>query len=262
MNQSQIVPAESLRVANRLPSVTRSFPSNERSFTMRKVSIVLSFVVMGALTSRAQAVTILNPGFESPTVTDGNYADSTLPTSWSKSAYSGTGVAGTANPSAGQLSPIFGDNVAYLYNGAATANSPFLFQNLGLPDPNTIYSLSGYVGDRSGGFFVFPTGGVTLNLHIGSTAIADIVASIAITSSPGDGVAAQYTTSTFTTGNTVTQNMFVTLAVVNGTTQYNLATFDNLQLSAISVPEPTSILMLGVGTVGMLFVNRRRRRIA
>ena len=64
-------------------------------------------------------------------------------------------------------------------------------------------------------------------------------------------------TATFTTGGTVTGDLFVGAQYVgNGTVQGSVDNF-RLNAASVSVPEPTSLGLLGLGTAGMLLRRRR-----
>ncbi|MCC7349269.1 MAG: hypothetical protein IT446_01750, partial [Phycisphaerales bacterium] len=93
------------------------------------------------------SVTVLNPGFEDPVLTDGNYTVNSI-ADWTTSiSNSGTGV-GVFNPTTSYYTNQApqGSNIAYAYNAGGTSSiSQVLSQNL---EANTAYTLSVDVGRR------------------------------------------------------------------------------------------------------------------
>jgi hypothetical protein len=227
-------------------------------------------LTVSALGSAAIAApTLVNGSFEAPVVAvDGAYADNTLPTGWLSGSYFGGGTPGTANPFAGDVAPLNGNQFAYLYDGGPDLGSPggsapFLWQNLGTADPGYFYSLSALVGDlnRPTSPFQnnFPNGGASINLHVGSTAIIDRVATAFIPSSPGNGVAGLFATPSWFSG-TGGQQLFVTLVIDGAATtgELEIASFDNVVLNQQALPEPSTLAMFaGIGLVLIVCGARR-----
>jgi HpiC1 cyclase/PEP-CTERM motif len=241
-----------------------------------KVLSVSAVAIFGlaVATTDAQPISVPNFSFETPSET-GTYQDNSGIT------------AGTAIPNTG--------NTWYYLGGFTASGSPVGVQDVSAngftaganPDgtqdgyvnvgawmgsgalttiaANTSYTLTVSEGNRGGGFA--QTAGFTIALAYGSavstslTSSSDFAASEDETyaESPAVGTFADYTIN-FTTGNSdadIGQSLFVLLGS-DVTAGNNPIDYDNVRVTATSVPEPSALALAGGGLALLAFFRRNK----
>lgn len=217
---------------------------------------------------RAAALVVTNPSFETPNTANGTFSgnSTTGPTGWGWSVYN-TGPTNsnrffgvwdpTGTPSFGAIP--HGQQVGVVFLDDALSLEAGLRQTLGdTLQLMTEYTLTVGVGNFApspGGdpwnFTGFP--GYRVELLAGSTVLATDNNTLA----PGEGIF-QTSTVTFTTGGShanAGQALAIRLVSLNGPgVEVN---FDNVNLNAETVPEPTSLALLACGALLGLQVRRR-----
>lgn len=140
--------------------------------------------------------------------------------------------------------PADGNQAAYLNRQA------HIYQNVGALQANTLYTLTVAVGNRkdlgSG-----QNGGI-ISLYNGTDPNGTLLAVSPDFMAPAGTF--QDLTITFTTGSTVSGDLTISL---KQTTTANNTAFDNVRLTAVAVPEPSTFALLPL--LGGAFFFRRRR---
>lgn len=205
--------------------------------------VVLSILVLGSIAGPARAdITVLNPSFEvtNPlTISCGSgcaYNFGPIP-DWTL-----TGNGGSWQPNATYYNLPLPDGSIVAYSNGGTI-SQTLATSLAA---NTTYTLSVDVGHRLDGFvtdysIALAAGGVVQNSFGGSNGAIPI------------GTFADETV-TFTTGATVAPGDLTIVLTSDG----SQADFDNVRLTASTVPEPSSLSLLAAA-LGIMFLALRRR---
>lgn len=236
---------------------------------MRPLKSIIQTASLLALATSVNAASVLitNHSFESPTMADDNNSGlaarpSGMFNGWGYFMTSGSSfqdfgienVPGTAyTGAAGSGTPLGADgtNVAFLNQGI-TGGTINIFQDVGVLLPNTQYTLTVAIGQRLDRVNGSATIGL-INAAFGE-GNAWTNGSILSSTSAVSAVSGSFQdfTTTFTTGSTVSGNLYIGAQyLADGTVQ---ASVDNFRLEAI--PEPTAAALLALGALGAL---RRRR---
>jgi hypothetical protein len=214
-------------------------------------------------TSPSSAVTITNAGFESPVVGDGNFTSIAPP---GFTAVVGgivgvfdpvnsffTGTTGNPVPSPGE-----GNQVAFLFASDNQGPSSLSQTTSAVIAPDTRYTLSVAVGQAELSLGR-PFGGYDIALMSGANVLAS--ASNLVTPAPDSF---RTVSVSFTTG-TLDPSIGSLLAIRLSSTASGpgggviTETFmDNVQLSAVTVPEPSGIALASLAAVGLAVFVRRR----
>ena len=236
-----------------------------------KLAFVAAFAVTG-ISAQGASVLINNHSFETPIVAgDGGFVASGAGTgvfnSWNYVVQNGasfedfgienpgggayTGAAGGGTPSGAN-----GTNVAFL-NQDNSGLFAGIFQNVGSLQANTQYTMTIAIGqrlDRTNGsieFGLYNAATGATNIWTGGTALATDTEVSTVAGSFQDF------TVTFTTGATVSNDIYVAARYTETGANLIQASLDNVRLDATVVPEPSTALLGGLGILGML----RRRRV-
>jgi hypothetical protein len=226
-------------------------------------SVVLSIGILLAAASMARANMITNGGFESPSTANNDFS---APTGWTvqnglndamwicnMNGVWNAGRLGVAPSSpTGEVQAYYVQQYAQFYQTLSTA-----------VQPNTVYTLTSDVGAVKLGVpyeFMAPT----LTLGTGNvfgqnllTLVSSSTPAPSPSSSAGDWKTWSYT---FQTGATVpTANLRVDI-YMPGYTEYRLAGLDNVSLTSSPIPEPSTIVLLASGLIGLLAYAWRKRR--
>ena len=193
-------------------------------------------------TAKANSLTIINQGFESPIVADGGYTSGSIP------GWITAGVAGVFNPPASQFpgEAPEGQNVSF-------SQGPVISQSLSdVLTANTVYTLEVEVGSPSTQSFP----GYSVQLRAGGSVLAEDNNAL----SPLLGT---FATSVVTfTADTINPHLGQFLEIVISSRGAE-TDFDNVRLTAIpvaTVPEPATAWFFGLGLCSLLgyrFASRR-----
>jgi hypothetical protein len=215
------------------------------------VFALLSILVLGCVAAPARAdITVMNPSFETKNTLNlscgacGSYNLGPIP-DWMIT----DGVAGSwqPGPASYNLPLENGSTVAY-------SNGGMISQTLAATlTADTTYTLSVDVGHRLDG----PNNGFATNYTIALYAGDMLLVSLPPGTSNGSITAGTFADETisFTSGDSVTpgENLRIVLSSTGAQTA-----FDDVKLTASTVPEPTSLALIA-GALGVMFLALRRR---
>ncbi len=243
---------------------------------MKVPTHVVCFATLLAVASglRAQTIAIANPGFEEDIVLNGAFNSNITPAQWT--TYDPTGVLGRDYSDVGVLNPTGtslytggapqGSKVALVFlwpQSSADYNQPVgLQQTLSATlQSSTLYTLTVQVGniasDGNGSYSLVGFPGYSVQLYAGSTLLAQDNNTLA----PADGTFALSTVS-FTTGAShaaLGEALTIRLLNLNVPNSGIEVNFDDVQLTASAIPEPSSYaLATGLIAVGLVAWRRRR----
>lgn len=217
-------------------------------------------------TANASSINVTNFSFESQVLAPGAHIVAP-PTGWTTFNTGGGGNfdVGVQNPGAGLFSvnnpmaaPAQGNNFAWVnkFNGT-NGFAGGIYQNVGALLPDTTYTLTVAIGYRndappnsqptwSPGILSLWNGTDNTGTLLGSTS--------GLPAAPNSW---QDFTVSFTTGSLVSGDLTIGLSVLNA--QSIQASFDNVRLEAVAVPEPETYGLVMAAMLGGLAFLRRRR---
>lgn len=255
-------------------------PNNPSSHNLRTGILALGLGLAGSVTANAAAVTINNFSFETPVeASDTNFSAPThsgtsgvatgVFNSWNYALQLGTSFEdfGIENPAStaytgasvgGTPSGADGTNVVFL-NQNNSGKTVSIFQDVGTLQADTTYTLTVAIGQRLDRV----NGSLQIGLLNGASGASDIFLTGTLLNST-TGVSSvsgmfQDFTVTFTTGSSVSNDLYVGARYTgDGKVQASLDNF-RLDATASAVPEPSTYAALA-GVSALMVVALRRRR--
>jgi hypothetical protein len=223
------------------------------------VSLTAASLTALALHSSLSATPIFNEGFESPT-TD-NSTPLLTPTGWTFTERDSTSSIGLL--SVGSVTP-YGDQVYYFFDGsqnnALQTTSSILNTNIAADTTYTLsFNFSSYRNDRptSFGAKILADDGLGGQTVLAESDFYDPNNGTYFSGGVGlQGDQLDFALSVTPTTN-IGQRLVIQLNSNNSNTNTSGAYIDNLSVTAVAVPEPNALLLLGLS--GMALILRRRR---
>ena len=216
------------------------------STTAAWMALLLAGATVLATTANATPITVDNFSFELPDVNGNSLASDITPIpGWTAANPPAAGVRDTSG------GPSDGNQWAYIGNGNSLYQRPESNTTTFLS--NTTYTLTVDVVGNGGapsspGYSVAIVDPSDNVLNLGGTGIANDW------TSPSSWTTVVVTYSTGPSSPLAGQALRIRLAQTSGIQLF----FDNVRLDAVTVPEPTSFSILGLGVVGLLRIARRR----
>lgn len=207
---------------------------------MKCMSIAATVLVAGFVVASANAALIFSDSFENPAVTG---LTNTNPTGWTE--LGGNTSGGINDEDSGKFTTPFGSQVLW-----ANGTNQFITTSSILSavlTANTDYTLTFYVAKRSD----VSGGNYKVELLAGSTVLNTVTGT-----TPNNTTFANQVTLLFSPDAGHAGLLGQTLAIRVGTNGSYQPQFDNFELDATLVPEPASLVLLGIG--GALLCGRRR----
>ena len=252
-----------------------------------RLSLLVSLVVLDSRLASAGSIAITNASFESPSTTTqvvGFVTGAPVVDGWNLIVNTGSygsgggvynpyqfqgpnafylGANNLTNPANGGsgFSGIVGENLAFIYQ--VNAGSGFS-QTLGaVLTANTSYTLTVAEGHRNGTSNGAATLGSQIKLFAGNTLIAsstDHTGPVSGTFADQTAILADSSLFSSLYGQTLSIEILTTQ---NWSTTNQASDWDNVRLEAttVSVPEPRSILLAGVGALGLIAWSKYRRQV-
>ncbi len=214
-------------------------------------AIACTFLAVGSTDAVADII-ITNHSFEADGLTDGQFTGGA--TGWGSTPGAGTGI-GHLNPVEAQFSGTSGsgsipggdgERVGYI----SVAGE--MWQNIGMIDANTQYDLTVAIGERKDlGWGHDLTVSLRATSRTGTLLGSGVYTAADAPNGSFTDVGFSIDSSNF--GAEVGNSLFVVFSSTGGQ-----ELFDNLRVTAATVPEPTSFALLA--PCGICFAGRRRRR--
>jgi hypothetical protein len=148
----------------------------------------------------------------------------------------------------------------YVNNDGTGAATDGIYQNVGVLLADTTYTLTVAVGSRLD-WSPGPNGQGTLSLLNGTDQTGAVLASTTSSVASQTGTFTDYS-ATFTTSGSVSGDLIVDLSVVGTPGTFTQGDFDNVELTASTVPEPGALALLGGGLALLPVVLRRKQASA
>jgi len=148
----------------------------------------------------------------------------------------------------------------YVNNDGTGAATDGIYQNVGVLLADTTYTLTVAVGSRLD-WSPGPNGQGTLSLLNGTDQTGAVLASTTSSVASQTGTFTDYS-ATFTTSGSVSGDLIVDLSVVGTPGTFTQGDFDNVELTASTVPEPGALALLGGGLALLPVVLRRKQACA
>src|ERR1700730_18139963 len=239
------------------------------SMTRKAINYLCSCVIYVALAASAHAVSIAVPNFsfELPALSNGannngGNGNTTAITGWTISAPVSNTDNGVYHPLAAFNStnplpaPADGNQIAYLVPGAGNTSSITTSSSLGAVAANMLYTLTVAVGNRSDNLF-FDTGTYTIDLLANGVSVAEATrAGSTIAHGTFSDLSAVFASPA--SGPLIGESLTIRLSATAGSAN-DEAIFDNVRLTASSVPEPAISTMIIGGMAALVWWRRRRR---
>src|ERR1700730_57953 len=224
-------------------------------------------IVTTMFTLSAASIMVPSFSFESPAQTNGannngGNGNTTAITNWTISAPPSNTDNGVYHPLAGFTStnplpaPADRNQLAYLVPGAGNTSSITSSASLGTVAANMLYTLTVALGNRSDNLF-FDTGTYTIDLLANGVSVAEATrAGSTITHGTFSDLSATFVSPA--SGPLIGESLTIRLSATAGSAN-DEAIFDNVRLTASSVPEPAISTMIIGGMAALVWWRRRRR---